>query len=166
MSFSKKHEEIIGKIDGRQVSVNNQLQIIEENAQHFVVSLNGNVQEIFLTNSGKLSDGNALEGVEVSIQPERQRIIEDHFSQYRTTIESLNTKGIVLKAPMPGKVSAILVAVGDKVEKQTQVLVLEAMKMENSIMAGFVGIVSKVFIQTGMSVDKSMPLIEYSADVR
>jgi len=34
--------------------------------------------------------------------------------------------------------------------------------MENSIMAGFVGIVSKLHVEAGVSVEKSMPLAEFS----
>jgi biotin carboxyl carrier protein len=51
--------------------------------------------------------------------------------------------------------------VGDSVEKQTQVLVLEAMKMENSITAGFAGKVSKIHITAGTSVEKNMPMMEF-----
>lgn len=48
-----------------------------------------------------------------------------------------------IKAPMPGLVLNVLVNVGDNVEKDTPLLILEAMKMENVIKAGSSAVVKK-----------------------
>ena len=162
MSFSKKTEETRGEIDGKQVSVKGLSHVIEQGTGHFIVTSGDESKEIFLTSSGLLSDGNALDGIEVSIESKRERIIRDRFSGGRANgSAAVNAKGMILKAPMPGMVKAISVAVGDSVQKNTQVLVLEAMKMENSIAAGFAGVVSKIHIEAGMSIEKNIPLIEF-----
>ncbi len=55
-------------------------------------------------------------------------------------------------APMPGKVIDILVNVGDAVEEAQEVLVLEAMKMENAIPAPVAGRVKEIAVRKGDAV--------------
>ena len=57
-----------------------------------------------------------------------------------------------VKAPLPGVIIDILVKVGDTVEPSTVVAVLEAMKMENNINAGFSGTVKAISVGKGDSV--------------
>jgi glutaconyl-CoA decarboxylase len=56
-------------------------------------------------------------------------------------------------APMPGKILAVNVAPGDAVESDGVVLVLEAMKMENDILAGADGTITTVEVTTGDRVN-------------
>ncbi|MGB9665585.1 MAG: acetyl-CoA carboxylase biotin carboxyl carrier protein subunit [Ignavibacteria bacterium] len=65
----------------------------------------------------------------------------------------------VVKSPMPGLVSKILVNVGDKVGKGTGLLKIEAMKMENEIKSPVAGIVESVKINHGIVVEKNAPLV-------
>ncbi len=62
-------------------------------------------------------------------------------------------------APLPGVVTEIQVAEGDKVEAGSVLLVLEAMKMENEIYAPVEGIVSKVYVEVGQQVGRGDGLI-------
>ncbi len=55
-------------------------------------------------------------------------------------------------APMPGTVLDIKVSVGDTVENGQVLLILEAMKMENEIMAGKAGKVASISVNKGASV--------------
>jgi biotin carboxyl carrier protein len=55
-------------------------------------------------------------------------------------------------APMPGKILAINVRVGDRVEYQDVLCTLEAMKMENEIMAPAGGMVKEVRVAEGQEV--------------
>ncbi|MCB0483097.1 MAG: acetyl-CoA carboxylase biotin carboxyl carrier protein subunit [Flavobacteriales bacterium] len=64
-----------------------------------------------------------------------------------------------IAAPMPGLVINILVAPGDRVKKGDNVLVLEAMKMENIIKAPADGTVKSVATEKGKAVEKNAPLI-------
>jgi len=65
-----------------------------------------------------------------------------------------------LKAPMPGKIVAVSVAVNDVVDHGQPVVILEAMKMENELKAPVGGRVSKVSAVVGSSVEKNELLIE------
>lgn len=60
--------------------------------------------------------------------------------------------GVSVKAPMPGSIMQVNVAVGDKVKKGAVLCVLEAMKMENEIMAPQDGVVASVEVKKGDSV--------------
>jgi len=60
---------------------------------------------------------------------------------------------------MPGKIVNVLVQVGDKVTRETEVLIHEAMKMENTIFADCEGIVSDIKVKVGDSVEASQSLI-------
>ena len=69
-------------------------------------------------------------------------------------------RGESLRAPIAGKVVKVLVAVGDQVAAGTAVIVLEAMKMENEIVAERGGTVTQVTKQAGQAVDTGELLIE------
>ncbi|HKX13222.1 MAG TPA: acetyl-CoA carboxylase biotin carboxyl carrier protein subunit [bacterium] len=64
-----------------------------------------------------------------------------------------------LHSRMPGKVLAVNVKPGDAVAPKQSLLVLEAMKMENEILAPAAGIVDAVFVQAGEVVGANQPLI-------
>jgi biotin carboxyl carrier protein len=66
-----------------------------------------------------------------------------------------------IKAPMPGLIVKVNVAVGDVVKPGDPLLVLEAMKMENMIKASAEGKVSQVKIKKGDSVEKGQVLVEF-----
>lgn len=66
----------------------------------------------------------------------------------------------IIKAPIPGLVTQVLVKEGDTVNKDTTLLTLEAMKMENVIKAPCACIVEKVFVKPNDTVQQNQPLIE------
>ena len=66
-------------------------------------------------------------------------------------------------APMPGLVVDVLVAEGQAVEAGERLLVLEAMKMENSLTAEGAGTVRRVAVERGAAVEKGQLLIEIEA---
>jgi biotin carboxyl carrier protein len=65
-----------------------------------------------------------------------------------------------LGAPIPGKVVAVHVAVGDHVEAGQPLVVLEAMKMENELAADRGGAVIAVHVEPGRTVNAGEVLIE------
>ncbi|AUC76813.1 acetyl-CoA carboxylase biotin carboxyl carrier protein subunit [Olleya sp. Bg11-27] len=66
-----------------------------------------------------------------------------------------------IKAPMPGLILDIMVKPGDEVTVNTPLLILEAMKMENSIVSPRDGIIKSVTGTKGNTVDKGELLIEF-----
>lgn len=67
--------------------------------------------------------------------------------------------GEVVKAPMPGNILKINVAPGQKVEEGDVLIVLEAMKMENEIVAAESGTVAQVAVSKGAVVETGAPLV-------
>ena len=68
--------------------------------------------------------------------------------------------GHVISAPMPGRVLSVKVKPGDTVKRNQELLVLEAMKMENSIMADKPGVIKQLLASEGESVGADAPLVE------
>lgn len=61
--------------------------------------------------------------------------------------------------PIPGQVLSITVSIGEKVQKGQKLLVLEAMKLENSITATMTGTVSEILVKEGDVVNQGQSLI-------
>ena len=73
--------------------------------------------------------------------------------------ETINDKS-KLVSPMPGKVVKINVKEGEEVGEGTIMMVVEAMKMENNIMASGRATVKRILVEEGQMVDNKMQLIE------
>ncbi|WP_259779328.1 acetyl/propionyl/methylcrotonyl-CoA carboxylase subunit alpha [Aestuariispira ectoiniformans] len=69
-----------------------------------------------------------------------------------------------LTAPMPGKVTAVHVAAGDTVTEGQALLILEAMKMEHTIVAPIDGIVASVRYAVGDQVAEGQDLVTFEEE--
>ena len=67
--------------------------------------------------------------------------------------------GEVVKSPMPGNVLKINVQQGQKVNEGDVLIVLEAMKMENDIVAPKSGTVAQLVVSKGTVVETGAPLL-------
>ena len=75
-------------------------------------------------------------------------------------VEAAEHASQTVTAYMPGRVAAILVEEGAQVAAGDGVLVLEAMKMENEIVAERDGVVGRVLVGLGETVEGGDPLFE------
>lgn len=88
--------------------------------------------------------------------------IKDQFDDLLKSLglDNLSVKKINdIKAPMPGLVLKVLVTEGQEFKKGDNILVLEAMKMENILKAPADGIVKSIKIKPGDKVDKNEVLL-------
>lgn len=65
-----------------------------------------------------------------------------------------------LAAPMPGQVRSVNVSEGEAVAKGQTLLVLEAMKMEIRVQASQDGVIKKLFVSQGQTVEREQILVE------
>lgn len=65
-----------------------------------------------------------------------------------------------IKAPLPGTISSVNVKVGDQVKRGEVLIVMEAMKMENNIMADKDGQVKAIHVTPGQAVAQEDKLID------
>jgi glutaconyl-CoA/methylmalonyl-CoA decarboxylase subunit gamma len=70
--------------------------------------------------------------------------------------------GNILTSPLPGTIVNVFVKAGEKVETGQVVLVIEAMKMKNSIRSLFSGTIGEVCVETGQSVAHKQALIKFT----
>ena len=79
-------------------------------------------------------------------------------STYRET--DLQQKGNSVASPMPGLLVKVPVAVVDKVSAGTTLAIVEAMKMQNELVAPCAGVVNKVNFKEGDQVDAQQLIVE------
>lgn len=65
-----------------------------------------------------------------------------------------------IKAPMPGLVLEIAVSEGEQVNNGDKILILVAMKMENSIMINTTATIKRIAVSAGEAVEKGQVLVE------
>ena len=73
----------------------------------------------------------------------------------------VNLTGNMMVAPLPGTVIEVFIKPGDKVEAGQVVLIIEAMKMKNSIRSVRDGIVATVQVSAGQTVSHKQALLEF-----
>ena len=78
--------------------------------------------------------------------------VHDPRSLKGTTTAASDTGAKPLKAPMPGRILRVLVAVGDVVETSQPCLVIEAMKMQNELKAPRAGTIQRLSVAPGDTV--------------
>ena len=119
--------------------------------------INNNVAEV--TVNGQ----NFQVELEQQAEPEKKKVVlgtptQETSSEEVATPQNVNTANAV-KAPLPGTIININVAVGDTVKTGDTVCVLEAMKMANNIEAERDGKVTAVLVKQGQSVMEEEALV-------
>jgi biotin carboxyl carrier protein len=132
------------KINARQSSIlyknrSFNVELIEANTldKTFAVKVNGNVYQ-------------------VDIEDRYDLLLKQLGLDY-----SMSGKIADVKAPMPGLVLKVLIVPGQEVVKGDNLLVLEAMKMENMIKSPTDGIVAKILVSTGDKIEKNTILLQF-----
>lgn len=99
-------------------------------------------------------------------EPEKKKVVIKSGAQAQpeaaasegASAAKVNTNN-ALKAPLPGVIREINVAVGDEVAVGDTVVVLEAMKMANNLEAEKDGKVTAICVKNGESVLEDAPLV-------
>lgn len=133
------------------------------------VQLNANSSHILFGNSSYVVELVEVDDIEkvakVKVNGNLYTVhIEDQFDQLlkQLGMDSLTANKVLqVKAPMPGLVLAVLVQEGTAVKKGDNLLVLEAMKMENMMKSPSDGVIKKIDVAKGDKVEKGQLLISF-----
>jgi biotin carboxyl carrier protein len=87
----------------------------------------------------------------VETEPERVAALRERATKGRTA--SAHSGPLQVKAIIPGKVVAVSVGVGDSVTAGQQLLVVEAMKMQNELRAPKDGTIERVGVAVGVNIE-------------
>ena len=105
--------------------------------KNYTITVNGNVYDVTVEEGASTGAVSAPAAPKAAAKP-----------------AATGTAGSVkINAPMPGKIVDVKVKVGDAVKKGQTVLVLEAMKMENDIVAPEDGTVASINAAVGSAVE-------------
>ncbi len=111
-----------------------------------------------------LSIDTAAKEVVVRINGNKYTVgVKDQFDAllHQLGMDNLNAAKVnEIKAPMPGLVLKVLVTEGQAIKKGDSLLILEAMKMENSIKAPVDAVIKAIKIKATDKVEKNQVLIQ------
>ncbi len=120
---------------------------------NITINFNGTIEKLKIKMDGSDFAFDLQEGAAKPVMASKEAL-----GQVAATKEDV-LEGEAIAAPMPGKVFKVVCAEGVKVEKGEQILILEAMKMENEIKAPMGGIVQKIHVQEGDAVNPGDVLV-------
>ena len=138
--------------------------------KEYKYTINGTKYEVaigdIVENTADITVNGVNYKVEMEPEPEpEKKVVVKPVAQAAPATESaptdnanVNTSDAV-KAPLPGVVTEVKVAVGDEVKAGDTVVVLEAMKMANNLEANKSGKVTAVLVKVGASVMEDTPLV-------
>jgi len=138
---------------------------LDPNDQTFMVKVDGKQYRIKLCQGEGEQFTVEVDDKSFVIKPEvaAKKALRDETLQTLTTKENVKKlpleKGVII-ASMPGRVVAVKVKKGDRVKAGDVVCILEAMKMENEILAPKTGTVQEVNVAEGTSVERGQVLIK------
>lgn len=101
-------------------------------------------------------------GSESSTPTEVGHLAPATAQKIQTSAASGTLSGKTMTSPLPGTVTEVFVKEGEQVEAGHVALVIEAMKMKNSIRTTRAGKISAVLVNAGETVTYRQPLIEFS----
>jgi biotin carboxyl carrier protein len=137
----------------------------------FKFTIRGNVYDVeiqkFEDNIAKVEVNGTCYNVEVHQevkQPKTPTLVRQEVPSPKRSETKIkkNIGATQIKSPLPGNILQVFVKAGDDVKKGDKLLIYEAMKMENTVLAEKDGKVTLVKVQKGESVLEGDVLIEIS----
>lgn len=116
--------------------------------KNYTITVNGNVYDVTVEETGASASApvRAAKAVAPAPAPKAAPVANGAEGRVKVT------------APMPGKVLSIVAAAGQAVKKGETILVFEAMKMENSVVAPEDGTVANISVAVGDSFEAGATL--------
>jgi biotin carboxyl carrier protein len=152
LNGNKKHIQIINESEAKIGEKKIEYELKKIDPVHYLLRINNIIYEIFRLKNDEekyllLINGKKFETITRTRLQERAKGLIDKVS-------ASSNHQIYIKAPMPGMILKINKSAGDKIIEDESVLILAAMKMENDLRTPESGIIKKIFVSEGNTVEK------------
>lgn len=133
--------------------------------KNYKFKINGNSYEVAIDNIDETIAKVEVNGIAYDViieQSEKQNTKPVKRAAQVNQASSTSTQGgaaTTVKSPLPGIILDITCSVGDAVSKGHQIIVLEAMKMENAINADRDGVIKEIKVTKGETVLEGAALV-------
>jgi pyruvate carboxylase subunit B len=142
---------------GYSVSIDGRAQVVD------LATSNGVLHSLKLANGSQYMFGYHRDGTKHEVSFSDRTVIVDLYDplsmKRKRGGDDGDGGGAHIRAIMPGRVVRIHVAPGDEVRRGQGLLILEAMKMENEIVAPRDGVVAELLVIAGQAVDNGDELV-------
>lgn len=158
-SFDQTHSISIERKEDTYILINGDEKITiapgQMHSNFMLLDIDGEISKLYFARTdGKIYifiNGNQYEIVDI-YRESQSTVSKDHLLLEDTSD---------ICAPMPGKILKIFVKEGDEIDIKQRLVIVEAMKMENSINASRKGKVKRINFKEGDLVDTGQPIIEF-----
>ncbi|MBS4016259.1 MAG: hypothetical protein KGZ86_07510 [Candidatus Latescibacteria bacterium] len=145
--IKEEHGHFAALIDNELVEIEPEF---DKNGQIASISLNGKKYAVQLIKS--------KDNYEVSI------FAKPLFAKIEQVVtdgehKSIDQNSVIINSPMSGLVISLPIKIGQEVQKDSQLLTLEAMKMQNEIKSPIHAKVTDIFVKVGQTVEKDSKLL-------
>jgi 3-methylcrotonyl-CoA carboxylase alpha subunit len=133
---------------------------VQKKSENYIeVLINGSLFQFYLSED---KDGNQI----INFDGHNFKLSRDDVQKSTDFYEAtfIGQSGDVVKSPMPGKVIKVFVKEGERVKRGDTLLVVEAMKMENNILALRDGLVEEVNVEEAEMVNGTKILIKLAKE--
>lgn len=113
----------------------------------YVVTLNGKNYEV------EVEETDAVITAITDVAPAAAPTAAPAVAAAPAAAPAASAAGVQVTAPMPGNILSVNVTMGQAVKRGDVLFILEAMKMENDIVAPEDGVVKQILVQKGAAVD-------------
>lgn len=120
------------------------------------VTLNGKIYEVEVE-KGEAVMVNVTDAAVVT-----PAVVSAEVPPAKPAAPTISAEGEMICSPLPGTVMTIKGTEGQKVTKGQVLVLIEAMKMENEVVAPCDGTIVKIIVSKGLSVETGTPLLTFS----
>ena len=121
----------------------------------FELTLNGRVYEVEV----ELAEPMLMQEFQAYVPEPTAPVVEAVATAPSPAVPSVTGEGECVASPMPGNILKVNVVPGQTVKEGDVLVILEAMKMENEILAPKNGTVTQVAVTKGATVETGAPLV-------
>ena len=132
--------------------------------KQYKITVNGKLYDVSVEEVGEILGGvQASKTISTFVNTDNANINNNNEKQISNKPQDsipIDENAISIKAPMPGTILSFNVSVGDTVSEGQVLVILEAMKMENELVAPASGKVKSIHVEKGSSVVENQIILQ------